>query len=172
MNATKSAVGSAAIGPITRLVTAWQGISPRERRLVLIAGAVVAVGLTLSLLDWTRHERARLDRSLPRSAAQLEQVQESATEIARLRTQPPLQAPAGPALLEAAQTSAKSRGLGLTLQAGGEGLHVKGQAPFDELVTWLAAVQRDQGLRVLRMEIQQQGPQASIDAVLAGPSAP
>lgn len=49
---------------------------------------------------------------------------------------------------------------------------MKGQAPFDELVAWLAAVQRDQGLRILRMEIQQQGPQASIDAVLAGPSAP
>ncbi|MBS0353221.1 MAG: type II secretion system protein M [Proteobacteria bacterium] len=172
MNTTKPSAGNIAIGPITRIVTAWQGISPRERRLVTIAGAVVAVGLTLSLLDWTRHERGRLDRSLPRSAAQLELVQESATEVARLRTQPPLQAPTGPALLEAAQAAAKSRGLGLTLQAGGEGLHAKGQAPFDELVTWLAAVQRDQGLRVLRMEIQQQGPQASIDAVLAGPATP
>ena len=169
MIATKPAAG---IGPITRLATAWQGLSPRERRLVLIAGAVVAIGTTVSVLDWARHERSRLDRSLPRSAAQLEQVQESATEIARLRNQPPLQAPAGPALLEAAQAAAKSRGLGLTLQAGGEGLHVKGQAAFDELAAWLAAVQRDQGLRILRMEIQQQGPQASIDAVLAGPSAP
>lgn len=172
MNATKAVMTDATIGPITRISTAWQGISPRERRLILIAGAVTSIGLALSLLDWTRHERSRLDRSLPRSEAQLEQVQEAATEITRLRSQPPLQAPSGPALLEAAQAAAKSRGLALTLQSGGEGLHVKGQAGFDELTAWLAAIQHDQGLRVVRMEIQHQGPQASIDAVLAGQSAP
>jgi type II secretory pathway component PulM len=158
--------------PLTRLRQSWQAISPRERKLLLMAAAVVGVGIVLSTLDWSRNERIRLGRALPRAEAQLERVQESATEITRLRAQPAPQRPAAAALLDMAQTSARSRGLGVSIQAGGEGLHVKGQASFDELVAWLAAVQHDQGLRVLRMELQQQGALASIDALLAIPAAP
>lgn len=158
--------------PLTRLRQSWQAISPRERKLLLMAAAVVGVGIVISTLDWSRNERIRLGRALPRAEAQLERVQESATEITRLRAQPALQRPAAAALLDMAQTSARSRGLGVSIQAGGEGLHVKGQASFDELVAWLAAVQHDQGLRVLRMELQQQGALASIDALLAIPATP
>lgn len=158
--------------PLTRLLQSWQAISPRERKLLLMAAAVVGVGIVLTTLDWSRNERIRLGRALPRAEAQLERVQESATEITRLRAQPAPQRPAAAALLDMAQTSARSRGLGVSIQAGGEGLHVKGQASFDELVAWLAAVQHDQGLRVLRMELQQQGALASIDALLAIPAAP
>ncbi len=158
--------------PLTRLLQSWQAISPRERKLLLMAAAVVGVGIVLSTLDWSRNERIRLGRALPRAEAQLERVQESATEITRLRAQPAPQRPAVAALLDMAQTSARSRGLGVSIQAGGEGLHVKGQASFDELVAWLAAVQHDQGLRVLRMELQQQGALVSVDALLAIPAAP
>ena len=157
---------SPAPGPIARLGQAWQGITPRERRLVLAAGVVVLVGLVVSLLDWSRSERGRLARSLPRAEAQLELVQEAATELTRLRGQTAPQRAAGPALLEAAQASAKSRGLGLALQASGDGLQIKGQASLDAFVDWLAALQRDQGLRVQRLEIQGQSGGASIDAVL------
>ena len=153
-------------GPLTRLAGAWQATSPRERKLVLAAAAVIGVALVLSTLDWSREQRARLGRSLPRAQAQLEQVQESATEITRLRAQPVPRRPTGPALLETVQASAKSRGLGLTIQASGDGLQVKGQGGFDELVTWLATLQTDIGLRVMRMEIQGQGAAASIDVVL------
>ncbi|WP_300442370.1 type II secretion system protein GspM [Zoogloea sp.] len=159
----RSAAGS---GPLTRLTGAWQAASPRERKLLLAAAAVVGVALVVSALDWSREQRTRLGRSLPRAEAQLEQVQESATEITRLRAQPVPRRPAGPALLETVQASAKSRGLGLTIQASGDGLQVKGQGGFDELVTWLATLQTDIGLRVMRMEIQGQGAAASIDVVL------
>lgn len=161
-----STTASPAPGPIARLGQAWQAISPRERRLVLAAGLVVLIGLVVSLLDWSRSERGRLARSLPRAEAQLEQVQEAATELTRLRGQTAPQRATGPALLEAAQASAKSRGLGLTLQATGDGLQIKGQASLDAFVDWLAALQRDQGLRVQRLEIQGQGASAGIDAVL------
>lgn len=174
MNAPAQAKAAAApaspLSPLARLTQAWQAISPRERRLVLLAGGVVAIGLVVGLLDWSRGERARLARSLPRAEAQLEQVQEAATEITRLRGETATPRAAGPALLEAAQASAKSRGLGLVLQASGDGLQVKGQAGFDELVVWLAALQHDQGLRVARMELQQQGPTASVDLVLVAGS--
>ena len=170
MNAPAQAKAAAApaspLSPLARLTQAWQAISPRERRLVLLAGGVVAIGLVVGLLDWSRGERARLARSLPRAEAQLEQVQEAATEITRLRGETATPRAAGPALLEAAQASAKSRGLGLVLQASGDGLQVKGQAGLDAFVDWLAALQRDQGLWVQRLEVQGQGSAASIDAVL------
>ncbi len=156
----------AATGPITRLLAAWQARNPRERTLIVVAATVVAVALVVSLMDWSRVQRSRLGRSLPRAEAQLEQVQESATEIASLRAQPALQPHTEPALLEAVQASAKSRGLGLAIQAAGDGLQVKGSAGFDELAGWLATLQQDLGLRVLRMEVQQQGKVAGIDAVL------
>jgi len=153
-------------GPTARARASWQALSPRERRLLLAAAGVILAALALGALDWSRTERSRLVRSLPRAEARLEQVQESATEITRLRQQPPLQRPDGPALLDTVQASAKSRGLGLTIQATGDGLQVKGQAGFDELVAWLAALQTDQGLRVLRMEVQQQDGVASVDVLL------
>ena len=170
MNAPAQAKAAAApaspLSPLARLTHVWQAISPRERRLVLLAGGVVVIGLVVGLLDWSRGERARLARSLPRAEAQLEQVQEAATEITRLRGETATPRAAGPALLEAAQASAKSRGLGLVLQSTGDGLQVKGQASLDAFVDWLAALQRDQGLRVQRLEVQGQGSAASIDAVL------
>lgn len=170
MNAPAQAKAAAApaspLSPLARLTQAWQALSPRERRLVLLAGGVVAIGLAVGLLDWSRGERARLARSLPRAEAQLEQVQEAATEITRLRGETATPRATGPALLEAAQASAKSRGFGLVLQASGDGLQVKGQAGLDAFVDWLAALQRDQGLRVQRLEVQGQGSAASIDAVL------
>ena len=158
--------------PIARLSARWQAISPRERKLVLIAASVLAGATAIALLDWSAAQRQRLARSLPRAEARLNQIQEAATEITRLRAANPPARPQGPALLEAVQASARSRGLGIAVQVGGEGLHLKGQAPFDELVSWLATLQKDQGLRVQRMEIQRQGPVASVDALLAGAVSP
>ena len=168
MNAPRKAVS----GPIAALHSRWQAISPREQRLVLIAATVVAIGAAVGLLDWSRAEGQRLARRLPRAEASLNQVQEAATEINRLRAAPQAARPDGPALLAAVQASAKSRGLEIGVQGGGEGLHLKGQAPFDAMVAWLATLQKDQGLRVLRMEIQRQGSLASVDAVLASPTSP
>ena len=56
--------------------------------------------------------------------------------------------------------------VGIPARASGDGLQVKGQAGLDAFVDWLAALQRDQGLRVQRLEVQGQGSAASIDAVL------
>lgn len=168
MNAPRKTVS----GPIAALHSRWQDISPREQRLVLIAATVVAIGAAVSLLDWSRAEGQRLARRLPRAEASLNQVQEAATEISRLRTAPQATRAEGAALLAAVQTSAKSRALDIGIQGGGEGLHLKGQAPFDALVAWLATLQKDQGLRVVRMEIQRQGSLASVDAVLASPTSP
>ena len=62
----------AASGPITRLANAWQARNPRERTLLIAAATVIGVALVVNLLDWSRSERARLGRSLPRAEAQLD----------------------------------------------------------------------------------------------------
>ncbi len=103
MNAPRKAVS----GPIAALHSRWQAISPREQRLVLIATTVVAIGAAVSLLDWSRAEGQRLARRLPRAEASLNQVQEAATGINRLRAAPQAARPEGPALLAAVQASAK-----------------------------------------------------------------
>ena len=61
-----AAVTPAASGPITRLAAAWQARNPRERTLFVAAAVVIGVVIAVSFLDWTRSERTRLGRSLPR----------------------------------------------------------------------------------------------------------
>ena len=165
-------IAAARVTPLARLLTAWNACSQRERRLILIAGSVVALGLVFGLADWSAQERRRLDRQVPRAQAQLEQTQEAATEIAALRGRPPVQPLAGPALADAVGAAAKARGLAVTVNSTGEGVQIRGNGDFDALVGWLGTLHSDQGLRVLRLEIQRAGSQASVDALLAGPAAP
>lgn len=65
--------------------------------------------------------------------------------------------------METVRASAKSRGLGVTAEAIGDGLQIRGEAGFDDLVTWLATLQQDQGLRITRLEIQPKGTLVSVD---------
>lgn len=150
----------------------WQARNPRERLLIGVAGGVVLLALFASLLEWVHQEGQRRQRQLPRTLAQLEQTQEAATEIARLRTQPPPAVLALPALQKAAEEAAKAQGLTLQIQASGDGLQVHGQAGFDALMGWLAGLQQEHGLRVQRIKLQREGAQASVDASLAAPAQP
>ncbi|HMV65115.1 MAG TPA: type II secretion system protein GspM, partial [Rhodocyclaceae bacterium] len=93
-------------------------------------------------------------------------------EIAALRGRPPVQPLAGPALADAVGAAAKARGLAVTVNSTGDGVQIRGNGDFDALVGWLGTLHGDQGLRVLRLEIQRAGSQASVDALLAGPAAP
>ena len=127
-------IAAARVTPLARLLTAWNACSQRERRLILIAGSVVALGLVFGLADWSAQERRRLDRQVPRAQAQLEQTQEAATEIAALRGRPPAQALAGPALADAVGAAAKARGLAVTAQSTGDGVQIRGSGDLDARV--------------------------------------
>lgn len=167
--AGERAVALAGLALLARLRRAWQARSQRERHLVAGAGALIAVALLVSLADWLRSERSRLDRSLPRMQAQMAQVEQAASEIADLRTQPTLARPASiPAQLAVVDAAARSRGLTLTVQPVADGLRVSGSAGFDALLEWLASLQREQGLRVQRALIERTGNDASVDITLVG----
>ncbi len=150
----------------------WQARNPRERLLIGVAGGLVLVALFASLLEWVHQEGQRRQRQLPRTLAQLEQTQEAATEIARLRTQPPPAVLPLATLQKAAEDAAKAQGLALQVQASGDGLQVRGQAGFDALMGWLAGLQQEHGLRVQRIKLQRDGAQVSVDASLAAPAQP
>lgn len=170
--APKPLSNAGAATAITRLRGAWQARNPREQRLIAIAALVLTVAGAVSLFDWSARERVRLQRLLPRAEAQLEATQEAATEIARLKGQTPPARSSAAALVDTVQASGKSRGLAVTVQSSGDGVQLKGQASFDELMNWLAALQHDQGLRLTRGEIQRDGDVARFDLNLAAPTAP
>lgn len=150
----------------------WQSRPPRERRLLVGAAMLIALTLIVTLADWLRAERGRLDRALPRMQVRMEQMQLAASEIAHLRAQ---QVPTAPQLsaqarIEAVTASARSRGLNLNIQSSSDGVHIRGNAAFDPLLEWLASLHHDQGLRVQRMEIQRAGAEASVEIALVARS--
>lgn len=63
----------------------WQSRSPRERRVLAVLVAVVAVALYLSLIDGAQRARARLNSSLPALRAQALRLNADANELERLR---------------------------------------------------------------------------------------
>lgn len=142
---------SAALPSLPRLFAAR---SPRERRLIAIAAAVVALGAVLWLADWSTRERARLALQLPQARAQLAAMQHDAAELAQLaRRSPPAPLPLT-TLAQSAAAAAVSRGLTLDIAPSGNGLAVSGRGPFDAVIDWLASMHAQQRLRVSRIAMQ------------------
>lgn len=140
--------------------------TPRERRLIALATAVVALGAALWLADWSGRERERLARQLPQAQAQLAKMQADAAELAQL-ARLPAQAPVPLATLaQSAAAAAASRGLALDVTADGNALVVSGSGTFDALVDWLASVHAQQRLRVSRITMQVTDGAVRLDAAL------
>ena len=125
---------------LQRLRQTWIERSPRERQMLVTCAIVVAIGLLIALTDWAIAERKRLERALPRAAAELAQAQNLADELARLRQRPATEPPRLELALEAARSAARSRGLSIELERRGETLALSGQARPDTLFDWLASL--------------------------------
>lgn len=120
-----------------RLQQAWQGLAPRERRGLLLAGGVVAVALVWGLTvqpAWRTLSRAPAE--LERLDAEWQGMQRLAAESAALRGAPPVPLPAAQEALRAA-TARLGEGAELTLQGERVVLRVDGIAP-SALRDWLA----------------------------------
>jgi type II secretory pathway component PulM len=130
--------------------TWWTARAPRERAALVAMAAVLALAATLAGLDALLAERARLAHQLPQLHATLAQMQDDATELARLRTLPAPARGTGESL-GAAQAAARAAGLQLDIQLAGDGLEVRGHAALAPLAQWLAAMQAEHGLHVERL---------------------
>lgn len=150
---------------------AWLARQPRERQMLAAMFAVLAVAALWSVWDWTRSERTRLARALPAAQATLGAMRDHSAELQRLRRQPLRIPPAAQALAELLQTGARSHGLGLKVRVSEGGVAVSGSADFDAMLDWLAAAQRDYGLKVQRFSGSRVGSSCQIEMLLMPGSA-
>ncbi len=128
----------------------WGALSAHERRLVALAGAVVALALVYGLLLAPAfHGRAQLAAELPLLRQQAAELQALAKEAAALSGTPP--APVAPLSREALTSSLAAHGLApQSVSVTGEyaKLQLK-DAPFAGLINWLEA-QRMEGRIVVQ----------------------
>ncbi len=151
----------------------WRARHPREKVLLLLGAAFVTVAVLYGLI-WQPGEkaRARYAKSVPILRAQLAQMREQATTIQHLRRQTAL-LPNSAHLRDDLLASAAHHRLPndtrtLTVSPTGD-IHLQmHNISFDDWVSWLAALQRENHLRLTMAQIQTSGQPGlvNIDATL------
>ena len=140
--------------------------SPRERRLLTIALAVIAVGLVITLSEWVWRERQRLAVQLPEARNALATMQHDAAELTRLEKLPSPASLPLTALAQTASAAGASRGLALEIEQTGTALRAEGSGSFTAITDWLASLQADQRLRPTRVVMEVQGGQVRFETTL------
>ncbi len=142
--------------PLQQLRSLLARLSARERRILLIGSILLALTLLWLLYDWQSRSRQQLDVALPRTEAQLARMQTEAAELARLRNLPAPPISDLPQLLGSVQSSATARGFALLVRSDGNQLIAQGKGiAFDSFIPWLADTQRNNGLRVVYLDVSQ-----------------
>jgi general secretion pathway protein M len=144
-------------------------MSPREKRLVMICGAIAALVIIFGVL-------VPLDRSVTRARARITQKQ---ADLVWMRGVAPELAAAGPprtvgsneSLVVIVDRSARESGLASALAgsdpSGAGGLQVRMQkAPFDAMVGWLARLSQQNGIRVDGATIDSAGTPGIVNAAI------
>jgi general secretion pathway protein M len=116
----------------------WAGLAARERRLVSIAGAVLAFGLVWMLAvqpAWRTLQRAPAE--IDRLELELQAMQRLAAEAQALRAAPPVTPDQAQAALQAATARLGAQGK-LAVQGGGRAVLTLTNAGSPALRDWLA----------------------------------
>ena len=145
---------------IARVLSAWQALAPRERRLVGVASVVVLLALLWTLaVEPAWRGRARLGTELPRARAQLAQLETMAVEARQLAAVPG-SSDSAQAQRAALESSVAAAGLGGQLSQSslsGELFDLRFKAvAFDAWLTWLEGALRETRLRVADVEVQRE----------------
>jgi general secretion pathway protein M len=130
-----SAQARAALAPVTAW---WAGLAARERRLVLVAGAVLGFGLVWLVAvqpAWRTLQRA--PGEIDRLELQLQSMQRLAAEARQLRAAPPVTPDQAQAALQAATARLGDQGK-LAVQGGGRAVLTLNNAGSAALRDWLA----------------------------------
>lgn len=129
---------SAALKPPKPLQAWWATLAARERRMVALAGAVLALGAVWLLAvqpAWRTLQRAPAE--IEKLDAQLQAMQRLATEAQQLRAAPPVTAEQAGAALQAATARLGEQGK-LALQGSGRAVLTLNNAGSGALRDWLA----------------------------------
>lgn len=144
----------------TRMRAIWRGMAARERRLVGVAAGVVLLALAWTVaVEPAWQGRLKLATELPRTRAQLAQLEAMAEEAAQIAAVPRT---AESARVQRAGLEASVRAAGLTshlaqMTVSGDlfDLRFKGVA-FDAWLVWLEGALREIRLRVTDVEVSRE----------------
>lgn len=149
----------------------WRGLKPRERRLVLLAAAIIAVFFYwLAVWRPLNLANATLAERIDRQRADVVWMRAAAAEAARLQEGPQRSGNRGDlSLLALAERSARGAGLGTGFRRGepvGEDrVRVTLEAvSFDRLAAWLALLQERYGIRAEDLSVDLAGSPGVVDA--------
>ena len=155
---------------LNHLLERWRGLQPRER-LVITAGAIVLlILLYVILLVPLQQEVTKLRVDVPRKQAQLAIMRVQAKQVMRLRAGGRRSSGSGN-LLSRLEQSANARGLRQHITrmepegSNGARLSLDG-VNFNTLVSWLADLQAQTGVRVEKANMESQPPEGSVNARL------
>jgi general secretion pathway protein M len=145
-----------------------QSLSPRDRRILLVGGAIAAILFVLAVIMPLDHSVSYLHDQVTRKQADLVWMRSAAPEIA---ASGPVRSNVGESLIVIVDQSARESGLGGSLagsQPSGTGnLSVQLQkAPFDALVGWLARLSQQNGVQIESATIDSAGEPGLVDASL------
>ncbi|MFQ6021156.1 MAG: type II secretion system protein GspM [Acidiferrobacterales bacterium] len=149
-----------------RLVSGWRSLQPRER-IIIAAGSIIALALICYTLLWMPMQRdlSRLRASVPKARSQLALMDVQARQIARMRASGSARRSTGN-LLTRLERSAVERGIRQNITRmepdGADAARLSFDAVnFNGLLSWLADLQRQDGVRTESATITAQ-PDAAI----------
>jgi general secretion pathway protein M len=156
------------MAPALDLSSKLQSLSERDRRVLLIGGAIAAILFVLAVIMPLDHSVSRLHDQVTRKQADLVWMRNAAPEIAAAG---PVRSNSGESLIVIVDQSARESGLGSSLagsQPSGAGnLNVQLQkAPFDALVGWIARLSEQNGVQIESATIDSAGEPGLVDASL------
>ncbi len=128
-------------------------LSPRERTLIGYAIAVVLLGGTWSLVDWSLSERERLGARLPEARAELSRMQADAARLHDLSTR---RAPTWPDADQAPtiiSAAARAQGIAVDMESTGNRLQLSTTGEPGAVLMMLANLQADFGLRSVKVDL-------------------
>ena len=148
---------------LENLLQKWASLAPRDRRMLLIAGAFLAVIIFWQvLLEPAWVGRQRLEKSLPTLRAELAQMDSLAAEARELANA--ADAPVEPAARIATrlEQSLQARGMdkeAAKVQVQGDIIEVRcHQAPFENWIFWLDGAVRETRTRIVDLSVTRESP--------------
>jgi general secretion pathway protein M len=149
----------------------WSERAPRER-VVLASGAVLmgAVLLYLLLIDPAFSAISRLQRSLPSARAQSAQLEALLTEVRALKSRPAVANAAGadaPATIQQSLAAAGLKAVRVVPLADGALQLTFANVPYSAWSVWLAAAERELGMRAVSVKVKATAAAGNADVELA-----
>ena len=152
----------------------WQGLQPRERQLLGVGGAVLAVALAWVMI-WEPIASGKEERrqQLENQRGFLSELREMRNEARSLRARADDQGALSQGdLLSLANSTANQQGLGGALQRtqpqGEDRVQVWfEQASFDDIASWLAHLGSEHGVRIHNVSVDRQREPGRVNARIA-----